>query len=463
MLTGENGLLTKVGDARIKNEEGEIKEEISLAWNSVQTDGIVNNLSLSDKAGLLKTELEKNGNTATVAVSGNSLNVTYRGYKATINTTGGGITSFAKETPKDPSASNLTDTELAAIEANNTANPTDQIEEITSSVTNINLQDTTKIKAVLTGDVPIPVRANYVEGTVDTGVVIEYKGSQFVWVPVPVTTTNSLYPKGTTKAMAKVSTAEGFAGTDDNGRINYEGVLYDFGYFDWDDYYWYTYSESQVMSSYGQGTEGYREPDIISDYDNDTETYLSAINLTQSAFKKEIQENYNEMIKSVSKYGGFYVGRYETSIDSTTTVGSKPGTPMSSVTDNLRWYGMYDKEKKFTTNTDVMQSSMIWGSQYDAMLNWMQKGGHNVGATDKGNHSGSPTTTGGIDTDIINNIYDLQRNLLEWTLEANFTGNRACRGGYWGNGSFAASYREGVNPLSSSDDSPGSRLSLYIK
>ena len=68
MLTGENGLLTKVGDARIKNEEGEIKEEISLAWNSVQTDGIVNNLSLSQKATALKTELEKNGNSATVAV-----------------------------------------------------------------------------------------------------------------------------------------------------------------------------------------------------------------------------------------------------------------------------------------------------------------------------------------------------------------------------------------------------------
>ena len=46
MLTGENGLLTKVGDAKVKNEEGEIKEEIALAWNSVQTDGIVNNLNL---------------------------------------------------------------------------------------------------------------------------------------------------------------------------------------------------------------------------------------------------------------------------------------------------------------------------------------------------------------------------------------------------------------------------------
>ena len=285
------------------------------------------------------------------------------------------------------------------------------------------MQDTTKVKAVLTGDVPIPVGANYMLGTVDTGVVIEYKGSQFVWVPVPVTATNSLYPKGTTKAMAKISTAEGFAGTDSNGRTNYEGVLYDFGSMagGYGPPRFSAYSTSQVMSNYGQGKIEYREPDILPVYDNDSENYLSGIGLTQATFKKEMQENYNAMIESVSKYGGFFVGRYETSIDSTKTVASKEATPMSAATNNQMWYGMYDKQKKFTTSTDLMQSSMIWGSQYDAMLNWMQEGAQSekVNATTNGNHSYPITTnTGETETDIINNIYDLEGNLSEWTLEA---------------------------------------------
>ena len=360
-------------------------------------------------------------------------------------------------TPRDPSTSNLTATELAAIEANNSANPTDKIEEITSRVTNTNLQDATKIKAVLTGNVPIPVGANYKEGTVDTGVVIEYKSSEFVWVPV----NSDLTVKGTTKAMARPSTIEGLTTPDSNGRTNYEGVLYVYDYYDYNDYCMKVYSSSQVMSSYGQGTSGYREPDIVSNYDNNPGS-LSTINLTQSEFKTEIQENYNAMIESVSKYGGFFVGRYETSIDPTTTVASKTAIPMNASENSQMWYGMYDKQKKFTTTTDVMQSSMIWGSQYDAMLNWMQAGGKDITITDKGNHSGSPTMTGGTATDIINNIYDLEGNLYEWTLEANGSSTRSARGSsylvsypiYNRTSSFYAYYT--YNDL-------GTRLSLYIK
>ena len=156
------------------------------------------------------------------------------------------------------------------------------------------------------------------------------------------------------------------------------------------------------------------------------------------------------------------MGRYETSNNSTTTVASKTSTPMNAAENNQMWYGMYDKQKKFTTNTDVMQSSMIWGSQYDAMLNWIQAGGKNIDTTDKGNHSGSPTITGGTPTDIINNIYDLEGNLYEWTLEANGSSARSARGGsylaaypiYNRTSSFSTYYT--YNDL-------GSRLSIYIK
>ncbi len=346
--------------------------------------------------------------------------------------------------------------------------PTGVTEKTIENISNDNLKDAMKIKAVITdndnGEVPIPKGANYKEGTESTGVVIEYKGSQFVWVPVPVTATNSLYPKGTTKAMAKVSTGE-YAGTT-GGLTNYEGILYNFGYFD-DDDEWYPYEEPIAMSSSsnGQGTNGYREPATLSSYDTDLQSYLSGIDLTETTFETELKTEYNKMITSVMKYGGFYVGRYETSLSENTIASVAGVTPMSAATNGQMWYGMYDKQKNFsgTESTDTLQSSMIWGSQYDAMLNWMLigKDKEKVNSTDNGNHSGSMVNTGATTTDKINNIYDLEGNLYEWTLEAFGTDKRADRGGrFIGLGRANSRLRYDPNVENSND---GSRLSLYIK
>ena len=245
---------------------------------------------------------------------------------------------------------------------------------------------------------------------------------------------------------------------------NYVGVLYNFGYWNHDDDIWESYSESIVMSD--QGTTGYREPAYLTDYRYGDASNYNTVGITESM----LQNEYNSMIESVKKYGGFFVGRYETSIDSTTVVASKEGTPMSLATDNQMWYGMYDKQKKFagknldgTDNNDKMQSSMIWGSQYNAMLNWMQKGeqGAKVISTTNGNHSGSPTITGGTPKDIINNIYDLGGNLNECTIAAHNTDYRISMGGdyYYGN---TPSIHNNCTPYGTSP-AGGSRLSLYIK
>ena len=78
-LTGDNGLLTKAGDARNTTQDAEIEEEIRVAWNKVYMDSYLD--STTDKANALKTELEKNkpGETATVNTNGSKLNVSYRG------------------------------------------------------------------------------------------------------------------------------------------------------------------------------------------------------------------------------------------------------------------------------------------------------------------------------------------------------------------------------------------------
>ena len=71
------------------------------------------------------------------------------------------------------------------------------------------------------------------------------------------------------------------------------------------------------------------------------------------------------MIQSVTKYGGFFVGRYETSINEITNKAQsvsdvRPANAGDYVT--FRWYDLYQKQKEFTESADKMQSYMIWGS-----------------------------------------------------------------------------------------------------
>ena len=176
MLTGENGILTQADRAKQQTAEEQIKEEIRLAWNAVQIDGIKDGLSIDAKAGNLKTELERNGDTASATVSGDNINVTYKGYKATINEKNGGITSFAKEIPTDPPAEPTTVAEA-------------KTDEFIFKGTEEPLVDN------YGNEIIVPEGFKIVEGTnVTDGIVIEdvdangensvTKGSQFVWIPV---------------------------------------------------------------------------------------------------------------------------------------------------------------------------------------------------------------------------------------------------------------------------------------
>ncbi len=109
---------------------------------------------------------------------------------------------------------------------------------------------------------------------------------------------------------------------------------------------------------------------------------------------------------------------------------------------------------------DSVVSSMIWGSQYDAMMNWMAKNGTSVGNTISG-YNNTTKTGGSKDTDVINNIYDLYGCHFEWTLEACNKVNRSLRGGYSGDSSSPA-YRISSSP-NLAPSSTSSRATLYIK
>lgn len=86
-LNGDNGILTKAGEAKNTNQDAEIIEQIKLAWNKVYTDNYLENVE--NKATALETELGRNGYTATV--DGNDddgYTVTYKGIDYLLAVTG---------------------------------------------------------------------------------------------------------------------------------------------------------------------------------------------------------------------------------------------------------------------------------------------------------------------------------------------------------------------------------------
>ena len=172
---------------------------------------------------------------------------------------------------------------------------------------------------------------------------------------------------------------------------------------------------------------GNREPDVIDD------DFSNSITISQ------VETEFNNMITSVEKYGGFYIGRYETG-----NLSQEKATVVKNNTDigNQTWYSMYKKAKGIAVNNNVT-SSMIWGSQWDATMRWMYNSGneekkkYTYDSTGKGNYSGTngnqPIATGSIETYAVNNIYDMAENVRDWAIEAYGTILRDGRGGYYRN------------------------------
>ncbi|HJJ15894.1 MAG TPA: formylglycine-generating enzyme family protein [Clostridiaceae bacterium] len=329
----------------------------------------------------------------------------------------------------------------------------DHLEVVVPTITATgNLANKPNIKEVRQGNIPIPQGYNYIKGDKIGGVVItdaasgkEKEGNEFVWVPVD-----------TLSDMAVPT-----SGTDANGNTNYRGVLYN----------WIIDATGKTVYNWSADSTSYREPANLSSSYDSTSTNPS---WTSTLY----QEEYNKMIKSVSQYGGFYVGRYEMSLNSETkNAESKYGATSATAesTSAKQWYGLYNKAKTYAPEnaSQKVVSSMIWGSQYDAMLKWMK--GNNINVT-----SSSPTdlsigttsknttrVTGGpndgqtVSKDKLSNIYDLLGNSYEWTQEANDTNYRVLRGGHY-DYSVAPSYRDNGYPTYANSNG-GSRLTLYIK
>ena len=316
------------------------------------------------------------------------------------------------------------------------------------------------------------------ENEIDTGFVI-YEGeeevtdsnvqtaqtsrNQYVWIPV--------------EDISK------FYGTDANGKSwgkNYRfttGTISSNTFDETTGTYALNWSETNGVMSISSSTD-YREPDVLRSYD--TPYYLKKYKVSEDSqldFLLRQQVDFKNMINSVEKYGGFYIGRYETGdLSKEQVVVQKGNTDIHSKT----WYAMYEKCKTLSDNNNNIETGMIWGNQWDRTLMWLMECNAKDETTGKSkeevirdstswgnysnatftytNSSGSTETknsgiytripTGSTEYTKANNIYDLAGNVYDWTMEASYTNGRVMRGGRcYGTGRGSpASGRDGYSP-----------------
>ena len=288
------------------------------------------------------------------------------------------------------------------------------------------------------------------QDSVNHGLVIkDEKNNEWVWVPVDKATLATMYEESSDEKTLCGTTGETAVKT----KLYSKSITIG------------TDSNKKTMSRTTPGLTSYREPDLVVGSDGASydakDTYYKTI-LGETGTKEQLAQlfvdEYKAMIESVSKYGGFYIGRYEL---------SEAGVQKDKATlTNTNWYDLYQKCKILNASNKV-ETRMIWGCQWDVTMNWLISSGAktsnevNTDSSSWGNYKGTSVkaddgtteikasgtlaklNTGKTTFTMANNIYDLAGNVWEWTQEANNTYNRASRGGVYYNGgsNFPASSR----------------------
>ena len=291
------------------------------------------------------------------------------------------------------------------------------------------------------------------QDSVNHGLVIkDEQNNEWVWVPVDKETLATMYEESSDEKTLRGTTGETAVKTKLYSKSITIGKD----------------SNTKTITRTMPGTtSSFREPDLVvgsgTSYDA---TYYKTIlgdNGTKEELAQLFVDEYKEMIESIQKYGGFYIGRYELS-----KAGVQKNQPTLTYTN---WYNLYKKCKSLNAS-DKVKTGMIWGCQWDVTCDFIANKGEQKSITDSrtwGNYNDSEgdakviVTENGTETNKYgtkqstgyseywkaNNIYDLAGNFCEWTQEAYNTSYRANRGGAYDNGgsSSPASYRRnGDNP-----------------
>ena len=350
--------------------------------------------------------------------------------------------------------------------------PTEQTPTPIEEITKGEIQgETIKVEAPIDSDGTNPDETGtiYVPGgygistdspnDINDGIVITNANNskQFVWIPVGEEELGEMYVEAPGTELSKVDGMETKT-TDVYSKLrdSSDGTIID-------------------TNKYKPGSTSLREPDILTDTssgDASTESGYG-VNLIKEVFGEELGvasetdtntilnafsqmliDEYEETYASIKKYGGFYIGRYEISGSVESPTLKQGGT----VLVNENWYAL-KKACNNIENSEYAKSEMIYGNQWDRVLNWLVEtgakkeeevysdssswGNYRESTGDAATNAGSLQTSGKNEAWQANNIYDLAGNALDWTQEAGSPNLRVNRGGFCYNFGYflPASYR----------------------
>ena len=201
-------------------------------------------------------------------------------------------------------------------------------------------------------------------------------------------------------------------------------------------------------------------------------------------WEDKTNDEYKNMVTSVTTNKGFYVARYEASANGDKAQSKRGVTAWTNISQT-------DAITKAANYNSALHSHLMYGIEWDSILNWLN-GNATISSSTSGEtkpmeladlqtnscswgnyknstgnaatNSYSKQTTAKNEYWKANNIYDLAGNVSEWTQEKWSTdSNCALRGGTYNNlgDSFPAAYR-GFNDASYTGVNLGFRSSFYL-
>ena len=450
------------------------------------------------------TVTKPNNSTSTITATSSNANIgpntSSKKYYDTYTVAKDGIYSFQVKN----NSNNQTSTTVIKVDGIEKFTPIENAKVNEQSVSYYNSEN----KAYNYNGAAVP-KGYYVDtkSTVENGLVITDNidsegystGNEWVWVPVNSTVGNNDY-------YGEEESEQPLAGAESVKYTKYS-KLYSFASTTREAYETFhpkggTNTGKLDKPSTTSSNPGYREIAILThSKSGEGANYSSIINRTTNTtftstegvtgVATQYRDDYDNMVASVNKYHGFYIGRYELA----NINGNAKEQPGNSYT-GASWYSLYNKCLTLNKGTNT-ETSMMYGTLWDVTMQWLASSGISVGyrnnqttsgygnyyyeiVTVSNNKETNSTTvnvkasetatklkTGQTSYTERKNIYDLSGNCCEWTQEALNTPHRVLRGGHYDLNDDGQSYFSAGRALDSSPNSKvlhySSRPQLYIK